>query len=86
MLGYVLGSGHWGGGLMSEAVRGMVAYGFDKMGLHRVEGQCRVENTASANVMLKAGLKEEGLLRERFYLDGTFHDARLFAAVARPAD
>jgi ribosomal-protein-alanine N-acetyltransferase len=47
-LGYVLSREHWGKGLMPEAVRAVIAFGFEKLSLNRVEARCISENTASA--------------------------------------
>jgi ribosomal-protein-alanine N-acetyltransferase len=49
-IGYVLSRQYWGQGLMPEAVRAMIAFGFEKMGLNRLEARCITENTASARV------------------------------------
>jgi RimJ/RimL family protein N-acetyltransferase len=46
-MGYVLSRQYWGQGLMPEAVRAMIAFGFEKMGLNRLEARCITENTAS---------------------------------------
>jgi ribosomal-protein-alanine N-acetyltransferase len=49
-LGYVLSREYWGQGLMPEAVRAMVSFGFGRIGLNRIEARCIAENTASARV------------------------------------
>lgn len=36
-LGYALSRGYWGRGLMAEAVRTMIYFGFERMGLNRIE-------------------------------------------------
>ena len=47
-LGYVLSREHWGKGLMPEAARAVIRFGFERMSLNRVEARCIAENTASA--------------------------------------
>ena len=64
-IGYVLSREHWGKGLMPEAVRAVIRFGFGRMRLNRIEARCIAENTASARVMEKAGMTYEGTLRER---------------------
>jgi ribosomal-protein-alanine N-acetyltransferase len=49
-LGYVLAREHWGKGLMPEAVRAVIRFGFERMELNRVEARCIAENQASARV------------------------------------
>src|SRR5215210_8943165 len=54
-LGYVLAREHWGRGLMTEAVRAVIRFGFGRMGLNRVQARCIAENVAAERVMEKAG-------------------------------
>lgn len=63
MLGYVLGRGHWGQGLMTEAVRYVAAWALAQPPLFRVWAYCDMENPASARVLEKAGLVREGRLQ-----------------------
>jgi ribosomal-protein-alanine N-acetyltransferase len=78
-LGYVLSRRYWGRGLMSEAVRAMIAFGFERMGLNRIEARCIAENVASARVMEKAGMTHECTLRQREFLKGAYRDIKLYA-------
>ena len=78
-LGYVLNRRYWGRGLVHEAVRVMIAFGFEKMDLNRVEARCVAENTASARVMERAGMTYEGTLRQREFLKGAYRDMKLYA-------
>jgi ribosomal-protein-alanine N-acetyltransferase len=59
-LGYVLSRDHWGRGLMPEAVRAVIRFGFGCIELNRIQARCIAENTASARVMEKAGMTYEG--------------------------
>lgn len=78
-LGYVLAREFWGRGLMPEAVRAVVRFGFSRMDLNRVEARCIAENTASARVMEKAGMTYEGTLREREFIKGAYRDMKLYS-------
>ena len=82
-IGYVLRRDRWGRGLGSEVARELVERGFERVGLHRIEATCDVENVASARVLEKAGLRLEGRLRERFQIRGEWRDLLLYAALAR---
>jgi [ribosomal protein S5]-alanine N-acetyltransferase len=82
-LGYVLSREHWGKGLMPEAVRAVIAFGFEKLSLNRVEARCIAENTASARVMEKAGMTYEGTLREREFIKGAYRDIKLYSILRR---
>lgn len=77
-IGYALARKYWGQGLMTEAVRAMVDYGFNTLRLNRIEARCDVENTASWRVMEKVGMKFEGVLRQNIILHGRPRDARMY--------
>lgn len=64
---------------MTEALREVIRFGFDRMLLHRIEAQHEVENPASGRVMEKAGMRREGVLRGRLYNKGKYVDVVLYA-------
>jgi len=61
-LGYVLGQAYWGQGLMTEAVKAVVAWASAQDSISKIWATCDVGNPASARVMEKAGLKFEKAL------------------------
>ena len=73
-IGYDLSPNAWGQGYMQEAIRAAIQYGFNHMGLHRIEALVYPENTRSLHLLNKLGFKQEGTLRDYFYLDGKFYD------------
>lgn len=85
-VGYSFARDVWGRGYAAEALAAVMAYGFDALGLHRVEGVCDVRNGASARVMEKCGMTREGMLRGRVMNKGEFADVWMYAAVARDND
>ncbi len=78
-LGYAIHREYWGRGLVPEAVRAMLRFGFERMSLNRIEARCIAENTASARVMEKAGMTCEGTLRQREFIKGAHRHIKLFA-------
>ncbi len=82
-LSYVLARPYWGQGLMVEALAASIGYGFERYGLHRLEAQVVVVNVASQRVLEKLGFRQEGLLRERYYVDGRYHDEQVYGLLAR---
>ncbi len=56
LLGYWLGRPYWGQGLMTEAARALIEFGFCELGLDRIEAQHLPHNLASGRVMRKSGL------------------------------
>lgn len=82
-VGFVLSREYWGRGLMSEAVRAILRFGFERMNLNRIEARCIAENAASARVMEKAGMVYEGMLRQREYIKGAYRDIKLYAILKK---
>jgi len=78
-VGYWIGVPAWGKGIATEAVRRVIAFGFDDLGLHRLDAQHYVENPASGRVMVKAGMRYEGRLRGVVFRDGVPRDDELYA-------
>ncbi|MCT7973164.1 GNAT family N-acetyltransferase [Laspinema olomoucense] len=78
-IGYALARPYWGQGYMPEAVKAVVAFGFQETDLNRIEGRCKLSNHASARVMEKIGMKFEGILRQQMFIKGSFHDMKLYA-------
>ena len=63
-LGYSVEPEQWGHGYASEAIRAIQRFGFDVMGLDRIEALVWVENERSIRVLERLGYKREELLRE----------------------
>lgn len=80
-IGYVLSKEYWGKGLMTEAVKRLIRFGFEEMGLNRIEAVHIPENVASGKVMQKAGMFYEGLLKQKMYAKGRYWDVKQYAAV-----
>ncbi|MEM9931581.1 MAG: GNAT family N-acetyltransferase, partial [Bacteroidota bacterium] len=62
-LGYWIGEPYWGQGFMTEAVKAIIAFGFEELGLCRIEATHILSNPASGRVMAKAGMAYEVLRR-----------------------
>ena len=62
-IGFALSKDYWGQGLMPEALRAVMDYLFDVVGLNRVAACHDANNPKSGRVMEKAGMKLEGILR-----------------------
>ncbi len=62
-MGYCMSQAYWGQGLMPEALKAVMDYLFDTVGLNRVAACHDANNPKSGRVMKKAGMKLEGILR-----------------------
>jgi [ribosomal protein S5]-alanine N-acetyltransferase len=80
-VGYEIAPWHWGKGYATEAAKEIVRFGFEELGLHRVYSHCIAENTASAHVLEKIGMRLEGRLREKEWMKGRWWDTLLYAVL-----
>ena len=71
---YCIGQAYQRRGYCTEAVRAIIAYGFDKVHFHKVQ-VCHVpDNKGSRGVIRKCGFTYEGALRDYFYGGGSYDD------------
>jgi ribosomal-protein-alanine N-acetyltransferase len=78
-IGYELLPEYWNNGYMTEAISAIVTYGFANLHLHRIEAWVVPGNVSSARVLQKTGFRSEGIMRDKGYWHGRFHDLQLFA-------
>ena len=78
-IGFGIAQAHWGSGFATESTSALIRQGFDVLKLHRIEAHCSVENIASKRVLEKAGMRFEGVLRERLPIGEGFHDMFSYA-------
>ena len=84
-VGYWLAEPFWGRGIMTAALRVMVDYAFDTLGLVRLYATHFAWNPASGRVMQKAGFTYEGRLKSAVIKDGKTTDALFYALVRMEA-
>ena len=60
-LGFMLAREAWGRGLATQAAQALVSHAFADLQLPELQAFTQVENTASAKVLCKAGLREAGV-------------------------
>lgn len=63
-LGYWVAEPYWNQGYASEAVRAVLKFGFENVGLNKVYATHYLKNPASGKVMTKNGMIKEGKLKE----------------------
>ena len=75
MLGYAIGENYWGKGLMTEAARAVIHYGFGELKLDLISAYCYPNNQRSKKVLQKCGFQYQYTLKEaeRLY-DGSIKD------------
>lgn len=78
-IGYMLLPEFNGKGIISEAVKEVVNYGFKTMKLHSVEAIIDPENHGSAKVLEKNGFVKEAHLKENELFEGRFLDTVIYS-------
>jgi len=80
-IGYCLSRHFWRQGYATETAKALLRFGFDQLGLHRIFSLCDPENLASAHVLEKVGMEQEGRFRERKFRKGKWHDELSYAII-----
>lgn len=78
-MGYCLRRDAWGQGIGTEAAGGLVGFGFERLGVHRIWATCDSANTRSAHVLEKVGMALEGTMRDDTWLRGQWRSSRLYS-------
>lgn len=81
-IGFSLRADRWRQGLGTEVVRLLLRLGFDELGLYRVWGARSPPNEASAAVMGKLGMVEEGRIRGHILVRGAWRDSVVHSILA----
>lgn len=81
-IGYNLAASAQGKGYMTEALEGFIAHLFTVRGLRRLEAEIDPRNVASAKLLQRLAFQQEGLLRERWVVEGEISDSALYGLLA----
>ena len=78
-IGYMILPEFNGQGIVTEAVKEVVKYGFDIMKLHSIEAVIDPDNIASAKVLEKNGFVKEAHFKENEFHEGHFYDSVIYS-------
>lgn len=78
-IGYELDPAYWGQGYATEAAGAILDFGFDTLGMHRVWAECVADNSASARVLTKLGMRQEAHFLEHQWYRERWWDTLIFA-------
>lgn len=81
--GFALDPIYWGSGLFMDGARLLLAFGFERLGVMRLEARAAVGNARGNRALRKLGAVPEGLLRECVMTDGGYRDHVLWALLAK---
>jgi len=85
-LGYWIGEPYARNGYMRDALRTLVPFIFEEMGLRRVEAACIPTNEASGALLRSLGFTQEGYARRYLCINGVWQDHLLFAILVSDVD
>lgn len=80
-IGFWLLKEFWGQGIMKAAMPVICEYGFEKLGLHRIEGFVEVENTNCKRAMDKLDFQHEGTMKDCEMKNGHFVSLEIYAKI-----
>jgi [ribosomal protein S5]-alanine N-acetyltransferase len=78
-IGFWLGEAYWGRGIMTEAVRDIAEYAFDRFEIERIYAWILEYNTASARVLEKNGFVLEARCRRALTKEDRLFDQLIYA-------
>lgn len=78
-IGFWLLPEYWGTGMMMEALPIICKYGFNNMGLERIEGIVESENACSKNVLINLGFMKERTMEDCEIKNGNLISLDVFA-------
>lgn len=80
--GYLLAPAYWRQGLASEAMRCFLHYCFHTLKLNRLEADIDPDNKASLKLLQRLGFEREGVLPERWIVNGKHSDSWIYGLLA----
>ncbi len=78
-IGYMLHPDYWRKGIVSEALKATINFGFEEMKLHSIQANINPGNNPSRQVLLKHGFVKEAYFKEDYYFNGKFLDSEIYS-------
>ncbi|MFC1658948.1 GNAT family N-acetyltransferase [Pseudomonadota bacterium] len=82
-LSYDLAKEYWNKGIMTKAIKKVLKFGFEEMGLNRIQCFMIKNNPASERILLKRGFVKEGILRQDRFSKGEYWDVNVYALLKK---
>lgn len=80
-IGFWLLTDYWGQGIMTEAMPLICNYGFNELGLHRIEGFVESDNTNCKNAMAKLDFQYEGSMKDCEIKNGKYISLDIYSKI-----
>ena len=81
-IAYDLARSEWGRGVMRQIMPYVIGFGFERLGLRRLEAMVTLGNTRSSNLLERNGFLLEGTLRDHAFWKGRFWDQLIYGRLA----
>lgn len=80
---FAMAKEHWGGGLMAEALKATLAFGFGALQLNRIWAKVDPDNINTIRLLRRASWQFEGTLRQDVKVRGMFRDVNLYSLLKK---
>lgn len=80
--GFALDPAYWGSGLFYQCAHLVMEFGFERLGMIRLEARAAADNARGNRALEKIGALPEGVLRKAFMAGGEYRDHVLWAILA----
>ena len=78
-IGYNMFPQYWGKGLMTEAIKKIIKFGFTEMKLHSIEANVNPNNLLSIKLLERVGFIREAYFKENYFFNGKFLDSVIYS-------
>ncbi|MCY9549601.1 GNAT family N-acetyltransferase [Lysinibacillus xylanilyticus] len=85
-IGYEIHPDYWRKGYMSEAIKEILSFGSQTLGLTRIGAVVFIENQASNNLLSNMGFEREGILKNYMYQNGKVYDTFVYGFFPQKQD
>ena len=82
-VGYILSAAFHGQGIITEALKRLIQFGFEEMGLNSIEAVIDPDNFGSEKVLLKTNFVKEGHFKEHTFFEGKFLDSVFYSLLKK---
>lgn len=80
-IGYTLHPDFQGKGYMTEAMKTVINFGYEKLHLHSLEAHVHAKNLASIQLLKRLHFEKEGHLKENVFFNNRFHDTVIYSRI-----
>jgi ribosomal-protein-alanine N-acetyltransferase len=80
-IGYILHPDYWRQGIVNEAVKAIIDFGFNELKFHSIEAHIDPTNIGSEKILKKNNFINEAYFKENYFYNGQFLDTAVYSLV-----